>query len=146
MGEKLGLGHCVRAVMSPPAAHAVGVSADGQPRCNQMFHGKEGHDDQVISCAVSGKTLFTGSLDRTIKAWNITEDAPPVYTFKGHLRGIRCVHAEGDKLFSGAGDSMAKMWDARGLGGQERDDGGRPGTCLQTFTGHAAQVMAVKSA
>merc|ERR1712195_447559 len=84
----------------------------GKPRCAKMFgkdNGRDGgHTDQVISCSVSSGTLYTGSLDRTIKAWDIQTEKVTT-TFQGHLRGIRCVHAEGDRLFSGAGDSMAKQ-------------------------------------
>lgn len=109
----------------------------GTPTCSKIF-GQEGHDDQVISCAVDGNgILYTGSLDRKIKAWNIDsgegrESDKPLCTYTHHLRGIRCVHAHEDKLYSGAGDSFAKMWNLS------------TNTVEQTFTGHTAQVMAVR--
>lgn len=111
----------------------------GNPPCTRIFKGDDGHEDQVISCTVSGdgNFLYTGSLDRKIKVWNISKgnnETLPVQTISGHMRGIRCVHAEGANLFSGAGDSFAKLWDTSTY------------KCKQTYVGHAAQVMAVKSA
>ena len=107
--------------------------AYGTPSCSRVY-GQNGHTDQVISCAVSGGKLYTGSLDRKIHAWDINkagegeQSAEPEVTYSDHVRGIRCVHTSGAHLYSGAGDGYAKLWDTT------------THTVKQNFTGHAAQV------
>jgi hypothetical protein len=96
-----------------------------------------GHGGGVLSVASSadGKTLASGSNDKTIKLWDVAS-GKEVRTFSGHQRAVRSVAWSGDgkTLASGSEDGTIKLWDVasgkelttlrgrkdlRTLGGQE---------------------------
>ena len=52
----------------------------------------KGHTHSVQSVSVSGVTMVTGSSDRTIRVWDLTENkevTQRVYTLQGVTRGYR---------------------------------------------------------
>ena len=65
----------------------------------------EGHARGVWSMCVSadGSRLFSGSVDNTIKVWNVATGAC-LQTLQGHAREVWsvCVSADGSRLFSGS--------------------------------------------
>ncbi|MCA6605260.1 MAG: hypothetical protein IM533_12505, partial [Pseudanabaena sp. M007S1SP1A06QC] len=73
----------------------------------------QGHQDYVYSVAFApdGKSLLTGSLDKTAKLWSI--DGKLLQTFQGHQDSIRSVAfaPDGKSLLTGSGDKTAKLWD-----------------------------------
>ncbi|GAA4418946.1 hypothetical protein GCM10023187_52870 [Nibrella viscosa] len=93
-----------------------------------------GHSDEVRSAAFSpdGKTLLSGSDDRTLKLWN-ADTGTLLKTFTGHSGSVSSVafSPDGKKLLSGSRDSTLKLWDAN------------TGTLLKTFTGHSDEVRSV---
>ncbi|MGK7877393.1 MAG: toll/interleukin-1 receptor domain-containing protein, partial [Xenococcaceae cyanobacterium] len=73
----------------------------------------EGHDSWVISVSFSpdGKTLATGSDDKTIKLWNV-ETGREIRTLFGHDDSVRSVSfsPDGKTLASGSYDKTIKLW------------------------------------
>ncbi|MGB6294803.1 MAG: AAA-like domain-containing protein, partial [Rivularia sp. (in: cyanobacteria)] len=71
------------------------------------------HQDTVSSVAFSpdGKTLATGSDDKTIKLWNPTT-GKIISTLNGHQSGVRSVafSPDGKTLATGSEDNTIKLW------------------------------------
>eukprot|EP00172_Hildenbrandia_rubra_P002306 Plantae.Rhodophyta-Hildenbrandia_rubra.ctg3060.p1 GENE.Plantae.Rhodophyta-Hildenbrandia_rubra.ctg3060~~Plantae.Rhodophyta-Hildenbrandia_rubra.ctg3060.p1 ORF type:complete len:884 (-),score=180.11 Plantae.Rhodophyta-Hildenbrandia_rubra.ctg3060:1565-4216(-) len=92
------------------------------------------HEKDVNAVAVSssGKTIATGSQDRTVKLWN-PQNGSLVAECRGHRRGIWSVAFSPSEKFlaSAAGDSTVRIW-------SEED-----GACLRTLEGHNAGVLKV---
>ncbi|CCI03622.1 hypothetical protein MICAC_4770001 [Microcystis aeruginosa PCC 9443] len=73
----------------------------------------EEHDGSVWSVNFSpdGKTLVSGSVDKTIKLWNV-ETGKEIRTLKGHDGYVWSVNfsPDGKTLVSGSGDKTIKLW------------------------------------
>ncbi|MCZ8026033.1 MAG: hypothetical protein O9332_11605, partial [Microcystis sp. LE19-10.1B] len=93
-----------------------------------------GHNDGVWSVSFSsdGKTLATGSEDKTIKLWNV-ETGQEIRTLKGHDWFVNSVSfsPDGKTLVSGSGDNTIKLWNVET--GQE----------IRTLKGHDSAVYSV---
>ncbi|PZV11279.1 MAG: hypothetical protein DCF20_19865, partial [Pseudanabaena sp.] len=90
------------------------------------------HSSSVSSVAFSpdGKTIATGSGDKTVKLWNL--EGKELQTFKGHSDIVSSVafSPDGKTIATGSGDKTVKLWN---LEGKE----------LQTFKGHSDIVSSV---
>ncbi|KAF7295134.1 hypothetical protein MIND_01051900 [Mycena indigotica] len=71
--------------------------------------------------------LITGSLDNTIKLWDI-DTGENTSTFFGHIEGVWAVASDKLRLVSGSHDRTIKVW--------SRDEG----KCTATLVGHRAAV------
>jgi WD40 repeat protein len=72
-----------------------------------------GHTDIVNSIAISpdGKTLISGSNDKTIKLWNLgTGDL--IGTLSEHTNSVNVVaiSSDGQRFASGSSDNTIKVW------------------------------------
>ncbi|KAK7466919.1 hypothetical protein VKT23_003983 [Stygiomarasmius scandens] len=74
--------------------------------------------------------LVSGSLDNTIKVWDI-ETGKTIRTFFGHIEGVWGVAGDKMRLVSGSHDRTIKVWN--------RDEG----KCVSTLVGHTAAVSCV---
>jgi WD40 repeat protein len=98
------------------------------------IHTFQGHTDYVESVAFTpdGKTILSGSLDNTLKLWNL-ETGQEINTLSGHRGWVMSVAVsnDGKQALSGSYDKTLKLWDIET--GQE----------IYTFTGHTRSVVAV---
>ena len=94
-----------------------------------------GHADpvSVLTLYEDGKTVATGSADKTIEVWNKADTDKPLYTLTGHTDGITAMDFSVDAklLASGSSDKTIRLWDLT------------TGQSIQTFVGHTSEVGAV---
>ncbi|HEY0754917.1 MAG TPA: TIR domain-containing protein [Ktedonobacteraceae bacterium] len=92
-----------------------------------LLHELKEHSDKVTSIALSsdGKTLVSGSYDKTIRVWNV-QTGQTLYKLEGHSNGVRSVaiSSDGQMLASGSYDQTIRIWNAR------------TGQFLRTLKGH----------
>jgi len=93
-----------------------------------------GHSDTVSSVAFSpdGRTLASGSYDRTIKLWDV-QSQRQIATLTRHSNCVNSVafSPDGRTLASGSWDKTIKLWDVQ----RQRQ--------IATLTGHSSWVMSV---
>jgi WD40 repeat protein len=94
-----------------------------------------GHTKAIQSLAFSpdGKTLVSGSLDRTLRTWSIPE-GKPLLTLSGHRGPVYSVawSPDGRWIASGSGDRTITLWEAES--GEEK----------ATLVGHSGPVASVQ--
>ena len=94
-----------------------------------------GHTDlvSVLTLYADGRTLATGSADKTIELWHKADTDKPLYTLTRHTDGITAIDFSVDAklLASGSSDKTVRLWDLT------------TGQSIQTFTGHTSEVGAV---
>ena len=88
-----------------------------------------GHTNYIF-CLIkmSEEKLISGSLDKTIKVWNVsTGDC--IQTLEGHQEGVLCLlRLNYKQIMSGSYDRTIKIWNSIN------------GNCLQTLEGHGSPV------
>ncbi|AVH68387.1 nSTAND1 domain-containing NTPase [Nostoc sp. 'Peltigera membranacea cyanobiont' N6] len=94
----------------------------------------EGHDNSVNSVSFSsdGKTLASGSWNKTIKLWNV-HTGEEIRTLKGHDESVSSVSfsSDGKTLASGSRDKTIKLWNVE------------TGEEIRTLKGHDYSVSSV---
>ncbi|OYD96897.1 ribosome assembly protein 4 [Nostoc sp. 'Peltigera membranacea cyanobiont' 210A] len=94
----------------------------------------EGHSSRVSSVGFSpdGKTLASGSADKTIKLWDVST-GKAIKTLTGHSSSVSSVgfSPDGKTLASGSEDKTIKLWDVS------------TGKAIKTLTGHSSLVISV---
>ena len=74
----------------------------------------EDHTRPVLSLAVAGDKLFSGSYDYTIRVWSL-DSLQRVKTLTGHTDAVRTLAVAGNKLFSGSYDGTVKVCNDWGI-------------------------------
>ncbi|KAJ8251192.1 hypothetical protein GJAV_G00218310 [Gymnothorax javanicus] len=107
-------------------------SGDPQPLSARAT--EKAHEKDVNSVAVSpnDKLVASGSQDRTVKVWSLT-DLALLGVCRGHRRGIWSVQFSpmDQVLASASADGSVKIWGLQDF------------SCLKTFEGHDASVLKV---
>ena len=60
-----------------------------------------GHTDRVLSLTLQGERMATGSLDKTIRVWDV-HDGRCLLVLKGHSKGIWCLRFYAQNLLISA--------------------------------------------
>lgn len=91
------------------------------------------HPVSVLTLYADGRTLATGSADKTIEVWNKADTDKPLHTLIGHTGGITAMDFSVDAtlLASGSSDKTIRLWDLT------------TGQSIQAFTGHKSDIGAV---
>lgn len=113
-----------------------------------------GHQGGVWTLRVEGDTLVTGSTDRTLILWNISDNAGDgglegveegrrMADLTGHSSTVRCVEIVGGEfIVSGSRDGTLRVWrlpsSKRG-----RNQNYTINNCLHILTGHTASVRCI---
>ncbi|KIO03231.1 hypothetical protein M404DRAFT_87139, partial [Pisolithus tinctorius Marx 270] len=96
------------------AAVAVG-GLKGWPVEQLSLHG---HRSAVSSVAISpdGKRIVSGSLDKTVRVWDVERGVQIGSTLEGHTNAVNSVtfSPDGKMIVSGSWDSTVRVWDAEG--------------------------------
>ncbi|KAJ7046530.1 WD40-repeat-containing domain protein [Mycena alexandri] len=107
---------------------------EARPRSSNGEREPHGTDNLVEAAAAPSlipnrkkPLLISGSLDNTIKLWDI-DSSEALSTFFGHIEGVWAVASDKLRLVSGSHDRTIKVW--------SRDEG----KCTATLVGHRAAV------
>lgn len=76
----------------------------------------------------------SGSMDKTIKIWNLKSDGKANMTLSGHKSGVNCLdfhHGDRPHIVSGSDDRTIKIWDYQTK------------QCLKTIDSYSLAVSAV---
>ncbi|GAX44432.1 serine/threonine protein kinase [Tolypothrix sp. NIES-4075] len=95
-------------------------------------HTKAIGEDHCIAISRDNSILVSGSWDKTIKIWNLT-DGTLIRTLTGHSDSVNSVaiSPDGKTLVSGSNDKTIKIWNLT------------DGTLIRTLTGHSNYVTSV---
>lgn len=100
----------------------------------KVLHSFDAHTREVssVAYALDGKTIVSGSGDKTLKLWDIATGAE-LRTLSGHSDWIASVAyaPDGKTVLSGSYDKTLKLWDVA------------TGEVLRSYSGHANSVLAV---
>uniref|UniRef100_A0A7S4UBR3 TRAF-type domain-containing protein n=1 Tax=Guillardia theta TaxID=55529 RepID=A0A7S4UBR3_GUITH len=80
-------------------------------RCSMVL---EGHKEGVsqLGQSVEYRKLFSASIDRTIRVWDISQHEPEcVDELRGHRGGVTSLAVGRQKLVTGSADQTMKVWD-----------------------------------
>ncbi|XP_074660670.1 E3 ubiquitin-protein ligase TRAF7-like [Tubulanus polymorphus] len=69
-----------------------------------------GHQGPVWCLSVHGDFLFSGSSDKTIKAWDLSTTYKCLKTMEGHNGIVLALAVYGNKLYSGSQDTTIAVW------------------------------------
>ena len=104
----------------------------------------KGHLQAVVALAFSpdGKTLASGSEDRTIKLWNIPSGAG-LRTLRGYSLWIQAIafSPDGKTLASGSGDGTTELWNTQSGAALKMLEGHRSSTVTLMFLPDSKTLM-----
>lgn len=128
-----------RTYMHVPTDKGVSLSADAPPPDSflpkECIHTFVGHKKGVSSMKLfpgSGHLLLTGSMDTTVKLWDVYNEGNCLRTFMGHGQAVKDVafNNSGTRFLTASYDRQIKLWDTES------------GACLRAFsTGKRPHVV-----
>jgi len=128
------------AVCGAPTSTDVSIFDVRSGECIRILRGgstDDGHLDDVLCCrfAADGRSLLTGSQDKTAKLWDVGQNMVST-TYSGHSDSVSSVNFTPDdaQLLTGSHDRSIKVWDTGTM------------KCLRTLQGHAGSVISAQVA
>jgi WD40 repeat protein/energy-coupling factor transporter ATP-binding protein EcfA2 len=122
------------AYRAAPTSEALSMLATSYESIRPFRRTLAGHTDAVYSLAFSpdGRTLATGSVDNTVRLWDVTTGASRL-TITGHTKVVFSLafSPDGRTLATGSVDNTVRLWDVT------------TGTSRRTLTGHTDAVWSV---
>jgi WD40 repeat protein/beta-lactamase regulating signal transducer with metallopeptidase domain len=124
------------------------LSALGKREATSARSTLTGHADLVFCVAFSrdGRTLFSGSRDKTIKVWDVSMMgergvATPLCTLKDHRGAVRflVLSPDGKTLATASLDGTVKLWDTAALG---EEGTAAPRASFQATAGYSFDCVA----
>lgn len=94
-------------------------------------HHRKAKEASVDRAEVKRPLLVTGSLDGTVKVWDV-ETGREKSTLFGHIEGVWAVDIDALRLASASHDRTIKVWDREA------------GNCVQTLVGHRGAVTSLQ--
>ena len=69
----------------------------------------QGHKGWVQCLVVNNNILYSGSSDKTIRAWNLDTNEC-ITALQGHTNDVHCLIVHNNILYSGSGDRTIRAW------------------------------------
>lgn len=93
-----------------------------------------GHDGDVYAVHADGRTVASGSKDRTVRVWDsrLPSARACVGTLRGHTGAVLDLKLRGNRVATASMDKTVKVWDLR-----------EPQAPVATLEGHSAEVHCV---
>ncbi|GBG26978.1 Guanine nucleotide-binding protein subunit beta-2-like 1 [Hondaea fermentalgiana] len=79
--------------------------------CDPLLHVLKGHSRWVMSVAIQGERVVSGSKDGTVRTWNATSGEEQ-HVFRGHSDSVLSVAIRDNRIVSGSSDETVRIWDA----------------------------------
>lgn len=103
--------------------------------CRYSTRRLDGHVGQVTCIEVGGRLLVSGSMDCTVKVWQIAPSDRLLMTLTGHQSPISALQFDESKIISACREGVIKVWSLSSGACVRTVDGRRNGqhhlTCLQ---------------
>ncbi|KAK9273743.1 hypothetical protein L1049_018553 [Liquidambar formosana] len=96
----------------------AGAQSCSESNSLQLAASLKSHSFAVVSLVVGGKMLYSGSMDHTIRVWDI-ETLQCTQTLNGHTAAVMSLLCWGRFLLSCSLDQTVKVWDATKEGNLE---------------------------
>jgi hypothetical protein len=72
----------------------------------------QGHTGLVVSVALQGNTVVSGSDDKTVRVWDL-QTGKQLQLLQGHTGWVTSVAMQGNTVVSGSCDNTVRVWDLR---------------------------------
>mmetsp|Transcript_36456 Transcript_36456/g.145737 ORF Transcript_36456/g.145737 Transcript_36456/m.145737 type:complete len:483 (-) Transcript_36456:3136-4584(-) len=112
-----------------PATDKIGYGVGVGGPCQATF---VGHDAGVTCVDFDSSHVLSGSMDRTIRRWNLEHHNDEVFELSGHDGAVSCLQFWSYALVTGSVDKSIRMWDLR------------TGKSHRTLRGHAGPVRSLQ--
>lgn len=118
-GKKTDLGAALRCMVASGESTYVGTSAGDIVKVDAGAESARlrGHRDAVVALAVGDASLFSGSYDFTVRAWDLAAGTLQ-FIFTGHTNQVKSLAVQGTTVFSVARDDALLMWNVPAEGGE----------------------------
>ncbi|XP_011675203.2 uncharacterized protein LOC756678 isoform X2 [Strongylocentrotus purpuratus] len=102
--------HRAEDLLNPSSEHEEHMHYDGKIKQVKRVRRLQGHSDTICCVRFDIRRLITGSMDRTIRVWDI-RSGKGIRRLTGHKGGIRCLQLDETRIVSGSWDMSVMVWD-----------------------------------